>query len=101
MNLKTKIAVLSLALTFPLSAGATGIHQCEATDTSKWLSKQQLTKNLEAKGWSVRFIKEDGGCWEVYGTNPEGQRVEGYFHPVTGQAELIAQRGRILFEAGN
>lgn len=44
-------------------------------------------------------MKEDGGCWEVYGTNPDGQRVEGYFHPVTGEAELIAQRGRILFKS--
>ena len=46
-----------------------------------------------------RWMKEDGGCWEVYGTTPEGQRVEGYFHPATGAAELIAQRGRILFRA--
>ena len=101
MNLKTMIAVLSFTLVVPFGAGATGIHQCEATDTSKWLSKQQLTKKLEAKGWSVRFIKKDGGCWEVYGTNPDGLRVEGYFHPITGQAELIAQRGRILFDANN
>jgi hypothetical protein len=44
-------------------------------------------------------MKEDGGCWEVYGTNPEGQRVEGCFHPTTGAVRLIAQHGRILFQA--
>lgn len=95
----TNMAFLSVALCMPLSVGATGLHQCEATEKSDWLSKAQLEEKLEATGWSVRFMKEDGGCWEVYGTNPDGQRVEGYFHPVTGEAELISQRGRILFDA--
>jgi sulfoxide reductase heme-binding subunit YedZ len=31
----------------------------------------------------VRRIKVDGGCYEVYGQNDKGQRVEAYFHPVT------------------
>ncbi|MEP2030381.1 MAG: PepSY domain-containing protein [Paracoccaceae bacterium] len=80
-------------------AGATGTHEFEATDQSTWLNDAEITEKLEATGWSARFVKEDGGCWEVYGTNPDGKRVEGYFHPVTGEPELIAQRGRILFRA--
>ncbi|MFA3917022.1 PepSY domain-containing protein [Ruegeria hyattellae] len=100
MIIQKRAFALLILLSFPVSAGATGIHQCEARDKSDWLTKDQLTERLEASGWSVRFMKEDGGCWEVYGTNPDGQRVEGYFHPVTGDPELIAQRGRILFRAG-
>ncbi len=99
MQSKIKLVAVSGLLLFPLSAGATGIHQCEATEKSAWLTKAEVTEQLESTGWSVRFVKEDGGCWEVYGTNPDGQRVEGYFHPVTGAPELIAQRGRILFRA--
>ena len=38
---------------------------------------------LTAKGWKVRRIKEDGGCYEVYALNDKGERVEAYFHPVT------------------
>jgi len=81
------------------TANATGLHSCESTDKADWLSQATLTEKLEGQGWSVRRMKEDGGCWEVYGSDPEGRRVEGYFHPVTGDAELIAQRGRILFRA--
>lgn len=99
MSLKTRVALLSVAVVLPLGAGATGIHQCEATTKSDWLSKAEMEAQLEAVGWIVRFMNEDGGCWEVYGTNPAGQRVEGYFYPVTGEAELIPQRGRILFSA--
>ena len=100
--MKSKFAIAILcALTLPLSAQATGLHSCGETDRDAWLSQSALTKMLEAQGWSVRRMKEDGGCWEVYGTTPEGQRVEGYFHPVTGNAKLIAQRGRILFRTEN
>jgi len=38
---------------------------------------------LKEKGWQVRRIKEDGGCYEVYGLNEKGERVEAYFHPRT------------------
>jgi hypothetical protein len=93
------LLTLIACLILPVSASATGLHNCAATDPDTWLSKDALTRKLEAEGWTVQRLKEDGGCWEVYGTTPEGQRVEGYFHPVTGAAELIAQRGRILFRA--
>lgn len=99
MLMKTKLAATFVLLSLPISAGATGLYQCEATEQSAWLSKAEITEKLENDGWSVRFVKKDGGCWEVYGTNPDGKRVEGYFHPVTGAPELIAQRGRILFRA--
>lgn len=53
---------------------------------------------MVADGWAVRHIKEDGGCYEAYGTTPGGQRVEAYFHPVTLEKLLVARRGEILFE---
>jgi len=94
------LSLTLLASLLPLSANATGRHACEDTNRAAWMTQDQLTEQLETEGWSVRRMKEDGGCWEVYGTNPEGLRVEGYFHPVTGAPELISQRGRILFKAG-
>ncbi len=81
----------------PLSASATGMYQCEATDREAWLSEEAMTTQLTDAGWQVRRMKEDGGCWEVYGTTPEGQRVEGYFHPITGETLLLNQRGTVIF----
>lgn len=95
------LAALVTLLSAPISANATGLYTCEPTDRAQWLTQAELAERLETLGWSVRRMKEDGGCWEVYGTTPEGQRVEGYFHPTTGAAQLIAQRGRILFRAGD
>lgn len=90
---------LAAAAILPAASGATGLLTCDSGDPSKWMSKEALTERLTAQGWQVRFIKEDGGCWEVYGTTPEGDRAEAYFDPVTGEKLLVAQRGRILFRA--
>ena len=96
---RTLWTAITVAVMFGTSASATGLYDCEETDQSEWLSSEALTEKLESEGWAVRRMKVDGGCWEVYGTDPEGRRVEGYFHPVTGDVKLIAQRGTILFQA--
>lgn len=92
--------LLAAAISIPLStANGTGRLTCEKVERSKWLTEDALTKKLTAEGWKIRFMKEDGGCWEVYGTTPDGQRVEAYFHPSTGEKLLVGQRGKILFRA--
>lgn len=98
--MKKTLTGVSLALLLATgNAWATGRMQCEPVDKADWLSEAALTEQLEAQGWAVRRMKEDGGCWEVYATTPEGQRVEAYFHPATGEKLLVAQRGKILFKA--
>jgi hypothetical protein len=66
-----------------LSAQATGLATCDSGDRSKWISTDKLESQLKAKGWTVRRIKEDGGCYEVYALTDKGERVEAYFHPLT------------------
>ena len=94
-----KPLLLSLILTaVPFQATlATGLHQCESGDQSNWKTPESLKDKLLAEGWKVRKIKEDGGCYEVYATTPEGTRAEAYFHPETLELELVARRGQILF----
>jgi hypothetical protein len=50
------------------------------------------------QGWQVRKSKVDGGCYEVYGTDEKGNRVEAYFHPVTLEKLLVSRRGQVLFK---
>ena len=81
-----KNIVLGVLLAFSTLAGqafATGLATCDSGDPEGWQSKETLKQKLEAAGWEVRRVKEDGGCWEVYAMNAEGERVEAYFHPVT------------------
>jgi len=89
----------ALLVILPQMSFATGMYQCDPVAKQDWISESELTAKLVSDGWQVRRMKVDGGCWEVYGTMPDGQRVEGYFHPKSGEVLLLNQRGKILFRA--
>ena len=91
------ILVAYLTLSYASTTLATGRMTCDSGEKSTWQSQEQLQSQIEADGWKVRKIKVDGGCYEVYGTTPDGKRVEAYFDPLTLENLLIAQRGKILF----
>jgi hypothetical protein len=80
-----------------IPASATGVITCKAGPQSGWKSQEVLTEKLVKEGWTVRKSKVDGGCYEVYGTTPEGDRVEAYFHPVTLEKLYVGRRGQELF----
>ena len=65
------------------AAGATGLATCDSGPKEGWQPVAKLEQMLKDKGWTVRRVKVDGGCYEVYGLDEKGQRMEAYFHPVT------------------
>ena len=76
-------AVLSL-LAGAFNAGATGVATCESSPKANWQPQEKLEKQLvDQNGWKIRRIKEDGGCYEVYAFDKNGDRVNAYYHPVT------------------
>ena len=90
-----RLVLTTLACVAGLNAApvlATGLATCESGPKSGWQTAETLEKLLTDRGWKVRRIKEDGGCWEVYALDDKGQRVEAYFHPVTLAAVPIAAR---------
>ena len=82
LNSARAAAALSLAL-LAAQASATGLATCDSGPRNQWQPADKLEKMLVERGWKVRRIKEDGGCYEVYALDDKGQRVEAYFHPVT------------------
>ena len=87
-----KIAIIMAAVTAMPAAQATGLATCNAGPESGWQSEEALKQKLTEQGWSIRRIKVDGGCYEVYAVNDKGQRVETYFHPVTFEHVLTTTR---------
>ena len=92
MKRATLASVLLLALFGANGAQATGLATCDSGPQSGWKSQSDLKKELTAKGWKVRRIKVDGGCYEVYAINEKGERVESYFHPVSFKHILTSRR---------
>lgn len=92
------LGIIAGATALPVTpAAATGVIKCNAGPQSGWKSRADLEARLKKEGWEIRKSKPDGGCYEVYGTLPTGERVEAYFHPVTFEKLYVAQRGKVLF----
>lgn len=99
--MKLRLVILAAAVAGAAGAtpaSATGKMTCDAPQ-AQWKSMDALQAQLKKQGWEVRKSKVDGGCYEVYGTDPDGNRVEAYFHPVSFKKLLVSRRGEILFRA--
>jgi hypothetical protein len=92
------LAIAAAMLAAGSPALATGKMTCKAGPQAKWKTQKALQQTLVKQGWKVRKSKVDGGCYEVYGTDPQGNRVEAYFHPVTLEKLLVSRRGEVLFK---
>jgi len=78
-------AVLLLGL-----AGAAGAQvvdhdavRCEPVPKEEMKPQMELQRQLSSEGWRVRQVKNFNGCYEVYGFDASGRRVEAFFHPKT------------------
>lgn len=75
------IALAASAAT--LSAGAAlAADKCNVP-VAEWQPRQALEKKMLAEGWKIRQLKTEDGCYEIYGTDAKGRRVEAYFDPKT------------------
>jgi hypothetical protein len=71
------------ALSLSGTVFATGLATCDSGPQETWQPQAKLEELLKSKGWEIRRIKVDGGCYEVYALDEKGQKVEAYFHPKT------------------
>jgi len=60
-------------------AGAT----CEKHPKEEWMKEADAKAKLEAEGYKIKKFKVDGQCYEIYGHNKEGKKVEIYFDTKT------------------
>lgn len=87
LNKFLTVAILSLASTYAVAGPA--CHEPKST----WLSAEVFQSQLKEQGYKIKKFKvTSGDCYEIYGWNPQGERVEVYFNPATGQA-IKTKRG--------
>lgn len=77
--MKHHILVLLIALT-GLTANAK--KNCTNEPKDKWMSEDEFKKKVEGLGYKINKFKQPGTCYEIYGTNKEGKKIEVYFNPV-------------------
>ncbi len=76
-------ALIGLIAATHASAGPT----CTSEPESKWIPAAEMSKRFQAQGYKddVKALHvSKGKCWEIYGHDKQGRKVEVYFHPITG-----------------
>lgn len=76
---KSLIATLLLAFAGAAFADA----NCIKHPKEEWMKEADAKAKLEAQGYKIRKFKVDGNCYEIYGHNKEGKKVEIYFDTKT------------------
>lgn len=74
--------ILLLGLILSIGSVTYAKKNCTDEPKEKWMSAEDFKKKAEGEGYKIRKFKTPGTCYEIYGTNKEGKKVEIYFNPV-------------------
>lgn len=59
--------------------------QCTSEPKDKWISESEMKSKVASLGYQAKIFKvTKGNCYEIYGFDKAGKRIEIYFHPITG-----------------
>lgn len=80
-----KLIGLGLLLAGLSAAGSAAAHGDVSCDVprSERRPAVELQKELQKQGWAVRKLEKFNGCYEVYGFDANGKKVEAFFNPKT------------------
>lgn len=82
MERLTRAAVAAAVLVIAGMAAASPV--CNVAK-EQWMSEPDLKKMLKRQGYLVKTVRVDNGCYEVYGLDPLGRRIQKYFDPATAK----------------
>jgi hypothetical protein len=74
--------ILMMALVALSVTPALAKKNCTDRPKSEWMTEADFKKKVEEMGYKIRKFKQPGTCYEIYGTDKDGQKVEIYFNPV-------------------
>lgn len=74
--------VIAVFVSLPAFAGP----ECTKEVKEKWKDQNEFQKSLTEQGYKIKEFKvTDGNCYEIYGWDKSGKKVEIYFNPVSGE----------------
>ena len=77
--LKTIFILIAAMTAGTAIAGA----NCPKYERNQWMSEAEARSKIEAQGYKIDKFKIDGNCYEIYGSNKDGKKVEIYFDTKT------------------
>jgi len=78
------LAIAAVLISSPALAGP----HCTDEPESKWLPEAEFREQIQSMGHEISVLKKTAGnCYEIYGKDAAGVRIEIYFNPIT--AEIV------------
>ena len=88
--MKTIKAVALSVVVSLVTCSALAAVECTKEPKTKWMSEKDMKAKIEGQGYKIKTFKTPGTCYEIYGHDKDGKRVEIYFNPVDGS--IVKQR---------
>ncbi|MBS1156844.1 MAG: hypothetical protein H6R07_2768 [Proteobacteria bacterium] len=77
-----KKLLVSIVATLTATSALAG-PACNAPK-DKWMKESDFKSRIEAQGYQIKTFKvSKGQCYEIYGFDKAGKKVEIYFDPIT------------------
>jgi hypothetical protein len=81
--MKHLVVVAAIGALVAFSGAASAKADCKAYPKAEWMKEADAKAKIEAQGYKIDKFKVDGNCYEIYGTNKEGKKVEIYYDAKT------------------
>lgn len=81
--MKQAVRVASIVALAAFSSVAFAKADCKAYPKAEWMKADDAKAKIEAQGYTIAKFKVDGNCYEIYGKNKEGKKVEIYYDTKT------------------
>jgi hypothetical protein len=73
---------IGVAAAFAASSALAGAN-CTKHPKDEWMSEGDAKAKIASQGYKIQKFKIDGNCYEIYGTDKDGKKVEIYFDTKT------------------
>ncbi len=77
---------IALSTSLVLLCGSAMASTTCSKPKEQWMSETAFRSKVEQQGYTIQKFKVSSGqCYEIYGKDKSGQKVEIYFDPVTAE----------------
>jgi hypothetical protein len=83
LSVKTIARAVLIGVAATLSTAALAKADCKAYPKAEWMKPEDAKAKIAAQGYTISKFKVDGNCYEIYGKNKEGKKVEIYYDAKT------------------
>jgi hypothetical protein len=85
------LAIAPLLLVAALSSTAFASPQCTSAPRAQWLTEAAMKQKVFDQGYAIKVFQVTGNCYEIYGKDKAGNKVEIYFDPTDGR--IVKKKG--------